>query len=193
MAKGGSYELEISKRLSLWYTGGVRDDLVCRTDMSGGRATVRSKQKKVTNKYLYGDLKHSDDACLPMFNKWSIECKTGYGVKSKSGIVRYDVLDLLDSQQDKPVLKKMWDQCVGDAEESGREPILIFRRNGRGSCILMSQKYMRELRKSYGKSVGNSVSFTMPCMFEPYWDVVVMNFDRFLGWADPVKIFNLQE
>jgi hypothetical protein len=38
--KGSAFEREICKALSLWISGGKREDLFWRTAMSGGRATV---------------------------------------------------------------------------------------------------------------------------------------------------------
>lgn len=187
MAKGGSYELEISKKLSLWFTNGERDDLVCRTDTSGGRATVRTKQKKITNKYLYGDLKHSDDKCLPMFDKWSIECKTGYKVGANT---RWDLLDLIDSQQKEPMIVAFWNQCLMDAALSNREPILIFRRNGRGSCIVIRIKYLWDIEGLFGDWVsGSAISFGMSSS-SCTTGLCCMNLDKFLEWADPVALFN---
>lgn len=145
MAKGGNFELKIAKILSLWFSEGERDDLVCRTDSSGGRATVRSKKGKETNIFLYGDLKHSDDLAMPMFKKWSIECKTGYAKKNKKSITKWDILDLIDSTQKETVFEMMWNQCKNDAKLSKRKPVLIFGRNLRSPCIAIDIDYFNSL------------------------------------------------
>ena len=41
--KGGAWEREFSKYLSLWITEGERDDVFWRSSQSGGRATQRAK------------------------------------------------------------------------------------------------------------------------------------------------------
>jgi len=181
--KGGNFENEIAKKLSLWLTKGKRDDLVCRTDSSGGRGTIRTKNKKESNKYLFGDLKHSDDEAKPLFDIWSIEAKTGYGIKKKDGMQRWDILDLLDSSQKETVLQKFWNQCVRDAELSKREPILIFRRNGRKPCIAFNRIYfldlLRMMDEAFNFSELNIFCFSM---------LTIVNLDDFLSWADPKKI-----
>ena len=188
MAKGGSYEREIAKKLSLWFTDGKRDDLICRTDSSGGRASVRTKNKKITNKYLYGDLKHSDNACLSMFDKWSIELKTGYMVGKNT---RWDILDILDSKQKEPIIIKFWEQCIRDADLSNREPILIFRRNGRTSCIMLTKEYVHELESLYGDNNQKSVVFTISDEEGNSKLLIVFNLDSFLEWINPTAVFNL--
>lgn len=196
MAKGGSFELEVAKKLSLWLTNNKRDDLVCRTDTSGGRATVRTKNKKETNKYLYGDLKHSDDLAKPLFDKWSIECKTGYATKSKlkdgtNKIVNWDVLDLLDSKQKTPTLWQMWFQCTIDASLSKRQPILIFRRNLRSVCVVITLNYFLSLMKYFGYTKLSKIEVMIPDMYEPNNKIIIMRFDDFLSWVNAKSIIDL--
>ena len=145
MAKGGNFELKIAKLLSLWFSNGKRDDLICRTDSSGGRATVRMTKNKKSSKYWYGDLKNSDDVARPVFDKWSIECKTGYSRKNKQSITRWDVLDVLDSFKKKHTIGEMWGQCKRDAKLSKRTPVLIFGRSLRFPCIAFDASYFFEV------------------------------------------------
>ena len=196
MAKGGSFELEIAKKLSLWLTSFKRDDLVCRTDTSGGRATVRTKKKKETNKYLYGDLKHSDDLAKPLFDKWSIECKTGYATKSKlkdgtNKIVNWDVLDLLDSKQKNPTLWQMWFQCTIDASLSRRQPILIFRRNLKSICVAITADYYLRLCKYFNYPKILKIETFIPEMLPPNDSMIIMRLEDFLLWIDAKSIIDL--
>jgi hypothetical protein len=196
MAKGGCFELEIAKKLSLWLTNNKRDDLVCRTDTSGGRATVRTKQKKETNKYLYGDLKHSDDLAKLLFDKWSIECKTGYAKKSKlkdgtKKVINWDILDLLDSKSKSPVISEMLFQCTTDACLSRREPVLIFRRNQKLPCIVITLTYFLRLSKYFGLPKFLKIEADIPKMHEPNNRIVIIKFDDFLKWADSKVIKDL--
>jgi hypothetical protein len=48
MAKGSSFEREIAKLLSLWWSEGMRDDVFYRSHASGGRFTMRRKSGKDT-------------------------------------------------------------------------------------------------------------------------------------------------
>jgi hypothetical protein len=86
MAKGGNFENEICKLLSLAYSKGKRDDLFARTDGSGGKATRRRKKGKETAN-ASGDIGIADVLGKPLIDSWCIECKTGYASKkSKFGI-----------------------------------------------------------------------------------------------------------
>ena len=82
MAKGGSFEREISSVLSLWWSNGTRDDIFGRSDSSGGRFTSRWKNGKSTAN-MAGDITFTDACGEPLIKAWSIECKTGYGGKEK--------------------------------------------------------------------------------------------------------------
>ena len=169
MAKGGSFEREISVLLSKWWTEGERDDIFGRSDGSGGRFTARKKKGKDTANQG-GDITFIDSIGEPLVAAWSIEAKTGYGtkkkIKDKDGevvskeTIRWDVLDFLDSKQKEPVLQKMWTQCRRDAELTNREPILIFRRNGRAPCICFYKCYLGKLLSCFGMPSCGVLSLT---------------------------------
>lgn len=176
--KGGSFELRISKKLSLWLSDGKNDGLICRTDSSGGRATVRSKKSKKTSKYLFGDLKHSDETAMPMFDKWSVECKTGYARKNKKSITKWDILDLIDSFQKESIFEMMWGQCKKDAEASSREPVLIFGRNLRRTCIAVTRKHFNYLVMVVDNSKLNINMINL--RLKDGDDIIIVNFEKFL-------------
>lgn len=77
MAKGGEYERDISRFLSLWWTRGERDDIFWRTSASGARATARAAKFKKT-KYDYGDITFTDPIAKLMLDLMVIEAKRGY-------------------------------------------------------------------------------------------------------------------
>jgi hypothetical protein len=87
MAKGGNFENEVCKQLSLAYSKGTRDDLFARTDGSGGKATRRRK-KGLETANATGDIGIADVIGKPLIDSWGIECKAGYSkkIKSKYGI-----------------------------------------------------------------------------------------------------------
>lgn len=158
-AKGGEFEREVCRKLSLWWTEGKRDDIFYRTHSSGGRFTMRRKAKKDTA-LQGGDITASDPIGEPLVKIWSIEAKTGYGTKTKTGIVRWDVLDVLDSQQKETTLEKMWAQCERDAILTNRIPILIFRRNLRQACIVMNTTYFEKLVGYFGSPKNKYIAFS---------------------------------
>lgn len=205
--KGGSYENEIAKQLSLWFTEGKRDDVFGRSDSSGGRFTVRRKKGKDTAN-MAGDLTFTDVLGEPLIKIWNLELKSGYSGKKKLkdadgdvikipvystkkgeqdkivkwkdkvALVHWDVLDFVDSIQKKPVLQIMWEQCDRDADLTGRYPILIFRRNSRQSCICFRRSYYISRSKYYG---GYRSSFITLKMGEER--LVIMSLKGFFDWA----------
>lgn len=178
MAKGGSFENEICKDLSRWWTDGKRDDIFRRTSTSGGLATIRRKSGKTTA-YQHGDITFQDDIGKPFIERYNIECKSGYATQNK-----WDVLDLLDSKQKVTTLEKLWEQCLNDAEVSNREPMLIFRRNGRGKCIIIKTNEFRSLSKYFGMFPCVSFDF---CFGGPSYtyDIFVAKLSDFLYYVTP--------
>lgn len=72
--KGSSFEREIAKKLSLWLSDNTRDDLLWRTAMSGGRATLHRQQGKSAVAQA-GDLCSIDEASWWFTQKFFIETK----------------------------------------------------------------------------------------------------------------------
>ena len=182
--RGGSFEREVARILSLWWSGGRSDNVFYRSQSSGARATQRFKVKKET-KFQCGDIAPSNSEGELLLSKWSIEVKTGYGSRRaikdenkktvKKVIDRWDILDILDSRQDNPILMTMWEQCKRNAELSNRKPVLIFRRNNRQSCIVMETGYFFSLKDWLGRF---DVSF---CSISDR--LIVMALKDFLDWA----------
>lgn len=75
--KGGQFEREICKQLSLWWTNEKRDDIFWRTSSSGARATQRTKQNKTTFGQ-YGDVQATDPIGQRLMDIVCIELKRGY-------------------------------------------------------------------------------------------------------------------
>jgi hypothetical protein len=223
VAKGGNFENEICKQLSLAYSKGTRDDLFARTDGSGGKATRRRK-KGMETANATGDIGIADVLGKPLIDSWCVECKSGYTkrnilklgisfikfykkdskiqekwfksigareewlIKNKSKIgdvtelggvkecdIPWDVLDLIDSQQKETQLEKFWQQCCRDAEITKREPVLIFRRNNRSTCIAFRTNYFGEPETDYGTYIYLSNLGIFIFNFKEY--LKNMNFD----------------
>lgn len=96
MAKGGSFQNEIAKRLSLWWTDGERDDVFRSTQGSGSRFTVRKRGGKDTA-YQGADMTFSDPVGEPLIKLFSIECKSGYSEKSSKKVskAQEDIVQML--------------------------------------------------------------------------------------------------
>ena len=191
--KGASYEREIAVTLSLWYTKGKRDDVFWRSDGSGGRFTMRRKSGKDTA-LQSGDLTCSDPIGEPLIKFFNIECKTGYGkkksIKNEEGDLikkvqeRWDLLDAIDSRQKEIVLFKMWSQCARDAMLTKREPILIFRRNLRSSCVMFTSKFFISLSVFFGAYMEESI------LYADYKEsYIILPLTAFLKWTEDIQQF----
>lgn len=82
--KGNNFERDMSRMLSLWWTGGKRDDAIWRSASSGALTTVGK------GRYLAhtGDFAATDGEAELLFKHVIIEAKRGYS--------KYSVQDLLD-------------------------------------------------------------------------------------------------
>jgi len=132
-AKGANFEREISKKLSLWWTGGERDDVFWRTSQSGGRASARAKIGKKTYG-SYGDIAAVDPVGSPLIEKVTIELKRGYK--------KWSILDLIDKPERaaKQTFEKFLEQVKRDAKLA-KTPcfMIIFKRDRREVCVAVSK------------------------------------------------------
>ena len=137
MAKGSSFEREVSKQLSLWWTDGERDDVFWRTSISGGRATVRSRQGKKTFGQQ-GDIQATDPIGQPLIDVCTIELKRGYSTTTFAGL-----LDKPDSAVNEP-FEKFITQAEEDHKKAGSLSwLLIVKRDRRKIMLAMPRKLFR--------------------------------------------------
>ena len=127
--KGGGYEREFCKELSLWWTNHDRDDVFWRSSQSGGRATTRRKQGKSTAN-SYGDIAATDAIGHPLIDLITFELKRGY---KESGVDK--VLDRAETMKAQP-FDEFLTQTVSSATDAGT-PFwaLITRRDRRRDMI----------------------------------------------------------
>lgn len=116
--KGQSFEREMCRTLSLWWSKGKRDDLVWRTSGSGARATVRAKKGKTTANH-HGDLCATDASIQPLFDLILFELKCGYSSRTVS-----DFLDTKNPPKDS--LPTWIEKLKNSAKESARPYWVLF-------------------------------------------------------------------
>lgn len=75
MAKGGQFERDLCRTLSIWWCGA--DDAFWRSSQSGGRATVRRRKGKATRGHA-GDIAATDSEGEPLVKCITVEAKVGY-------------------------------------------------------------------------------------------------------------------
>lgn len=72
--KGNAFEREVCRELSLWVTSGKRDDVLWRSAMSGGRATVHAKKGRDLG-HVAGDICSVADEGRALLEVFLLECK----------------------------------------------------------------------------------------------------------------------
>lgn len=88
MAKGSSFEREMCRNLSLWWTGNKDDDVFWRSSQSGGRATTRAKKGKRT-RGQEGDISATAPVGVPFTRLFTVELKRGYNSYSPDQLLDY--------------------------------------------------------------------------------------------------------
>jgi len=115
--KGGEFERYISKELTFWLTGKKKPYAFWRMPASGALATIHEQ-----NETLSGDIIGISEEAKFFTNKISIEAKTGY--PSTSVWQHFKEIKGFG-------IKLFWQQCVGDAINAGKMPMLIYRKKGK--------------------------------------------------------------
>ena len=175
--KGGRFEREVSKQLSLWWTEGERDDVFWRSSQSGGRATTRAKGGKLTAG-SYGDITALDSVGEPFLKYFCLELKRGYTKDT-------DVMALLDSNQKRPVLLQHWNQCERDRKLGGiLHSLVIIKRDHMTTCCYMNIDAYLSLVKAFNKECKiSSISFN-----NGSFDMLMFKFEDFLKIINPRKL-----
>lgn len=116
-AKGSAFERAICKQLSLWLTQGKREDVLWRSAMSGGRATVAHRKGK--------DVRQCGDLCAvgPEGHAFCAQ----FFVEIKH--VKKLALDQFLIKGTGP-LANYWRIVLREAKKHARHPMLIARQNG---------------------------------------------------------------
>jgi hypothetical protein len=115
--KGGAYEREVCRRLSLWVSNGASTDLFWRSAMSGGRATVQLRAGKV-NVRQSGDICAIDPLGYPFVEANFVEVKHYKDLAIARGFV-CQTGTLID----------FWRHAKREAAKYGKHPLLVARQN----------------------------------------------------------------
>jgi len=138
--KGTSFERDICKQLSLWWSNGKTDDIFWRTASSGGRATQRSKQKASTFGQ-YGDVQATDPQGQPLIDLCTIEIKVGY---SRQTI--FDLVDKLPTETQQTYKKFIQQAKQDNANSDSHYWILITKRRYKETLIIMPTNLYLQLK-----------------------------------------------
>ena len=115
--KGSSFERELCRELSLWVSDGKRDDLLWRSAISGGRATVRAKKGKITA-HQAGDICAVHELGHKLTNHFFIECKAYKDLKAATLVFHSS-----------GTIVNFWNICREQAATNDKAPMLVLRQN----------------------------------------------------------------
>jgi len=179
-SKGSSFEREICKQLSLWWTDNKRDDIFWRTSGSGARATTRRKTNKKT-RYEYGDVSFTDPIGKFLIDTFLIELKRGY----TNGI---SLLDFLDKKTGKDtLLLEWWKKAEEERKYAKRKySLIIFRRDRKEACILMERSLAGKLEYECGKVPIRWICINLETKDVMKFDIFLLS--DFFKWISPAII-----
>jgi hypothetical protein len=133
-AKGANFERFVCKKLSKWLSAGEREDLLWRSAMSGGRATVAHRKGKKDDQV--GDICATSTEGLAFTNRFAVECKYYRDIQMES---------LLTQHPGKDSLLKFWNEIDLKAAEVNRLAMLVFKQNQGETWVLMRQHVVLNL------------------------------------------------
>lgn len=139
--KGGDYERDICRTLSLWWTGQARDDVFWRSSGSGARAKIRGRAGRDTMGQ-HGDVAATDPIGAPLIDIFTIEIKRGYS--------EHTIQDILDRQEKGGMqeYENFFAQTVESYQQAGSYAwLLITRRDRRVPLVWWPMFVTAELRK----------------------------------------------
>jgi hypothetical protein len=115
--KGASFEREICKKMSLWISGGEREDCLWRSAMSGGRATVGRRAGK-SHDHHAGDISATSPEGHRLTDAWFLECKFYRDLDIKAALV-----------EGRGKLAQFWREACEQATAHHKMPMLIAKQN----------------------------------------------------------------
>jgi hypothetical protein len=134
-AKGSAFEREVCKKLSLWLSAGRRDDLLWRSAMSGGRATVRFKQGS-TARAQAGDISAIHPLGAILTSRYVIEVKSYRTLNIAASVYRYEEQGIPKGR----TLAAFWWRCLHDAKKYDCNPLLIAKENRHAPFVCMTEE-----------------------------------------------------
>jgi hypothetical protein len=133
--KGSSFERDMARAFSEWWTHGERDDVFWRVKGSGGRATVRAKGGRQTLGQ-HGDLCATDPIAMPFIKAFTVEFKRGYK--------DWSAMDALDRPaRSKPSqFEKFIEQAIRQQKEARTPFFLLVTKKDRREPLVFTNHFL---------------------------------------------------
>lgn len=142
-AKGAEWERAVCQSMSIWISGGTREDLFWRAAMSGGRATLASRSGRANKFSSVGDITAVDKLGIPFLEKFSIECKFYKDLRMAHPIFGH--------HGEREVI---WDKPLAEAEDKGKHVIVAAKQNRQRPIALISHAGVVALKKGVRPGVS---------------------------------------
>ena len=117
--KGSSFEREVSKLLSLWWSDGADKNIFWRSVSSGAKATQMKKS---------GELLHSQSGDISLLKPISCKFIDDFYLELKF-YQEFDLVSNVMAPTNKNKLYEFWDETIKQATLYGKTPLLIFKTN----------------------------------------------------------------
>ncbi len=161
--KGNQFENKIAKDLSLWLTNGKREDVLIRSQNSGGRATMLSYSGRNFMSQA-GDISAVESDGLFLTEKFILECKHYADL----------LLPSLFFRTAKGGVLEHWNKLLKECNTYNKLPLYIARQNGKPILIGMDQRGVELLK------LHNHIEIHIR-----YMDLHLMPLKTFLEVASP--------
>lgn len=173
MGKGGDFEREVSKILTIWLTGQEKPYKYWRMPGSGGLATIHEECAD-----LSGDIRSLSRDGEFLTDVFNIECKTGYPKTSFWQHFKH-----LKNFH----IKEFWRQCVSDALKPKKRPMLIYRKKGKQIIIGVCRTDKKHL-ETYSDGLRTLPYISMKFEFDELPEIVFYDFKEFFDTVTPEQI-----
>jgi len=182
--KGGAFEREIAKMLSMWWSNGKQDDIFWLTSGSGARATNRRRTAGLATYGQSGDITATHPSGMVLTDNVHIELKRGYNKDTP-----YDIVDKPNATAQE--YEKWFDQIFEDMSTDGTKWFwLITRRDKRKPIIHIPSGFLHILIPHTGNREfmdSSAISIVDKWEYTDEGSVYILStqLDSFLNWVDP--------
>lgn len=164
-SKGGQFERDMSRKLSLWLTGGRKDDCLWRSAGSGSMSTNSIKRGTGAKQYQASDLSPNSPEAYLLLDRFTVECKY-YANLQLDGLLFNPKCQLLT----------FWKQAQRDSGSVSKHAMLIAKQNRRPIMLGIHTQLYKKLFSALG---------TIPSIHISHQCLVLFTLDDFLKALDP--------
>lgn len=174
-SKGGQFERDICKALSLWVSGGKRTDIFWRTALSGGRAKILLRAGKEGGAQA-GDVGMIHPMGAKFLELFLVDAKSRADLHLHSFIT-----------ERKDSILDFWKKVCEEADSFNRSPILIAKQNFLPVLFCIDTKGLGLFLGERGFSSGRILR-RLEIITVPRWDIRIFHFTEFMAATIPFKV-----